>query len=247
MHPSPQQFGAPVPQPPVFLAPPNTLVSFRNAQGTVAFFQPTVEQWNATNRPLPQFVGVYGRGFYPMTEQFEVNPAAPLIGVRPQPAPLGASAPSQEWPKDKGSETGEQETAMPEAGGSFSGIDDARVLAVMETPMHEMASRRYSVEEYRQLLKLALTDYGKWEEIAVKLGGRPRRTARQVRISITRMHDRLLRVLIAIRTPEDVDALPRMFFQWQWSRDAVNSIRAEFLAACIKRAHGRMWNGRRQI
>jgi hypothetical protein len=105
----------------------------------------------------------------------------------------------------------------------------------------------YSVEENRQLLKLSLTEYGNWQQIASKMGGKPKRSARQVRATIKGMYEKLSRLFISLQTPDDVDALPRMFFQKRWGRDAVESIRDHFFTTCIKQVNSRMRNGAPQV
>jgi hypothetical protein len=101
----------------------------------------------------------------------------------------------------------------------------------------------YSVEENRQLLKLSLTHYGNWHQIALEMGGKPRRTDRQVRTVIKGMHRKLQRLFIHLQTQDDVDALPRMFFQKRWGRDAFVSIRDHFVTTLLNQANNRFWNG----
>jgi hypothetical protein len=87
----------------------------------------------------------------------------------------------------------------------------------------------YSIEENRQLLKLSLTHYGNWNQIASMMGGKTKRTPRQIRTVIKGMHRKLQSLFIHLQTQDDVDALPRMFFQKRWGRDAFVSIRDHFV------------------
>jgi hypothetical protein len=101
----------------------------------------------------------------------------------------------------------------------------------------------YSIEENRKLLKLSLTHYGNWNQIASMMDGKPKRTPRQVRTVIKGMHRKLQSLFIHLQTQDDVDALPRMFFQKRWGRDAFVSIRDHFVTTLFNQRNKRFGNG----
>jgi hypothetical protein len=284
---APQHFPAPLQQQTLLFQPQNTLVSFQNYQQPVALVQPTPELWNATNRPLPPFVGIHAHGLCPMTNQFLVNQTN-QIPLHHQTIPLNTFSPSQQWTPQhlQHNDTRQviqtpprqQENTLSTLN-CFSGSDDARVLTVMikylnvtefDIPTQQKIVKQvgqqftwdqiqnrwfgylrpdllrtdYSIDDSRKLLKLALTHYGDWHKIASMMGGKPKRTARKVRNAIKGMHRKLHSLFIDVQTPDDVDALPRMFFQRHWGRDAVVSILDHFFATRINQAATRFWNSR---
>jgi hypothetical protein len=98
-----------------------------------------------------------------------------------------------------------------------------------------VSTKKFSVEERRQVLKESVMMFGKWCEIAKRIGDGKTRTAAQVNGVALGMYQKLHKLQIRLKHPDEVDALPDSFFRNTKSKADYDEIRERFERAMMQK------------